>query len=340
VNDMTSNVAPGSPADSRDFPPRHLAATDRVFWSIRRELWENRSLTIAPLAVGGFALFITVMTAFGLPRRVRTLPTLDAAHQHLAMAGAFSLAPSLIMVATILVGIFYSLDALYGERRDRSILFWKSLPVSDRTTVLSKAAIPLVLLPLIGFALSVASQLILLLWGSVVLMISGMSPAPLWAEVQLLGMPVSLLYGIGAFTLWHAPLYGWMLMISGWAKRTPALGFPASGRRLRLRARRFRHLAFREVASDGSAEGRFQERAASARWPSRSHRSVRPAGSPEVREHARSVDRAPRGGGIHRGRDTTPPLSGADVSGIRGGLVESILNASAAGLADAEGEVA
>ena len=48
-------------------------AIDPVYWSVRRELWENRSLTIAPLSVGAFALFIMVMTAFGLPRRMRTL---------------------------------------------------------------------------------------------------------------------------------------------------------------------------------------------------------------------------------------------------------------------------
>ncbi len=127
------------------------------------------------------------------------------------------------MVTTILVGIFYSLDALYGERRDRSILFWKSMPVSDLTTVLSKVAIPLVVLPLIGFALTLATQLILLLWSTVVLIGSGMSPAPLWAELRLIEMPVTMLYGIGVFTLWHAPMYGWLLLVSAWARRTAAL---------------------------------------------------------------------------------------------------------------------
>ena len=62
------------------------------------------------------------------------------------------------MGTTFIVGIFYCLDALYGERRDRSILFWKSLPVSDLTTVLSKASIPLVVLPLLAFAITVVTQ--------------------------------------------------------------------------------------------------------------------------------------------------------------------------------------
>jgi ABC-2 type transport system permease protein len=218
-----SNVPPGSPPESRVAEPPNKPANDLMYWSIRRELWENRSLTIAPLAVAAFALFVLLMTAFGLPHKMRNLPTLDATKRHAAVVGHFSMAPSVIMITTILVGIFYCLDALYGERRDRSILFWKSLPVSDLTTVLSKAAIPLVVLPLIGFALSVATQLILLLWSTVVLMGSGMSPAPLWAEFRLLEMPVTEVYGIGVFTLWHAPMYAWLLLVSGWAKRTPVL---------------------------------------------------------------------------------------------------------------------
>jgi len=218
-----SNVPPAPPLESRVAAPPIKAANDLMYWSIRRELWENRSITIAPLAVAAFALFILLMTAFGLPHKMRNLPTLDAAKRHAAVVSHFSVAPTVIMVTTILVGIFYSLDALYGERRDRSILFWKSLPVSDLTTVLSKAAIPLVVLPLIGFALSVATQLILLLWSMVVLMGSGMSPAPLWAELRLLEMPVTEVYGIGVFTLWHAPMYGWLLLVSAWAKRTPIL---------------------------------------------------------------------------------------------------------------------
>ena len=208
----TSNVHPSA--------LRPIPATDPVYWSVRRELWENRSLTLAPMAVAGFSVFIMVMTAFGLPRRMRTL---DPAKLHSAIMNAFNIPPTVIMGTAILVGIFYCLDALYGERRDRSILFWKSLPVSDRTTVLAKAAIPIVVLPLIGFALSVASQLIVLVWSSAVLMMHGMSPGPYWAHLPLLEMPVTLIYGIGVFAFWHAPIYAWLLLISGWAKRTPVL---------------------------------------------------------------------------------------------------------------------
>ena len=76
----------------------------------------------------------------------------------------------MIMFTAFIVGVFYCLDALHGERRDRSILFWKSLPVSDLTTVLSKAIIPLVVLPLLTFAIIIATQLIMLLMSTAVLL--------------------------------------------------------------------------------------------------------------------------------------------------------------------------
>ena len=121
-----------------------------------------------------------------------TLAALDPAHQRVVLAMPYSHAAMLLMVTAFLVGIFYSLDALHGERRDRSILFWKSLPVSDLTTVLSKASIPLVVLPLLVFAITVALQLIMLLLSTAVLLVSGVSAATLWTRLPLFQMELVL----------------------------------------------------------------------------------------------------------------------------------------------------
>ena len=79
----------------------------------------------------------------------------------------YDIAAMMLIFTAFIVGVFYCLDALHGERRDRSILFWKSLPVSDLTTLLSKATIPLIVLPLVTFAIIVATQVVMLLWTSV-----------------------------------------------------------------------------------------------------------------------------------------------------------------------------
>ncbi len=129
----------------------------------------------------------------------------------------------MLMFTVFLVGVFYCLDALHGERRDRSILFWKSLPVSDLTTVLSKATVPLVILPLLAFAITICVQLIMLLMTSVVLIFHGVSPATTWTHFSVFQNWIVLLYGLVALALWHAPIYGWLLLVSGWARRATFL---------------------------------------------------------------------------------------------------------------------
>jgi ABC-2 type transport system permease protein len=127
------------------------------------------------------------------------------------------------MAIAFLVAIFYSLEALHGERRDRSILFWKSLPVSDLTTVISKASIPLVVLPLLVFAISVVLQLIMRLLSTAALLLNGGNVAPIWKDLPLFQMEMVLLYSLAVITLWYAPIYCWMLLVSGWAKRATFL---------------------------------------------------------------------------------------------------------------------
>ena len=197
------------------------APTRPLFWSVRRELWENRVLYVAPLVAALVFLFGYAISTITLPRRVRAIAALDPAQQTAALAMPYSVAATLIILTAYLVAVFYCLDALYGERRDRSILFWKSLPVSDLETVLAKASIPLVVLPALVFAIALATQLAMLLLSTLVLLASGLGVATLWA--RLFEMTPVLLYGLAVHALWHAPLYAWLLLVSSWARRMPFL---------------------------------------------------------------------------------------------------------------------
>ena len=219
-----SNTVPESSLDSQRIAPAVLSATRPLYWSVRRELWENRSIYIAPLAAAAVFMLGFLIRLIGLPRKMFALSALNPANQREAIAQPYDLAAGLIMAAAFIVGIFYSLDALHGERRDRSILFWKSLPVSDLTTVLSKASIPLVVLPLLAFAATVATQLIMLLLSTTVLLGSGLGVATLWTQVALFQMSLMLFYHLlTVHVLWHAPIYGWLLLVSGWARRAAFL---------------------------------------------------------------------------------------------------------------------
>src|SRR3984893_8797960 len=166
-----SNAMPES-FQAQSVAPAGRSVTRPMYWSIRRELWENRSIYIAPLAAAAVFLFGFGINMLATRRHIRA-SLLDPASRHDLLASRYELSGALIMGTALIVGIFYSLDALYGERRDRSILFWKSLPVSDLTAVLSKLTIPLVILPLLSFAITVAAQFIMLLLSSVILAGSG-----------------------------------------------------------------------------------------------------------------------------------------------------------------------
>ena len=201
-----------------------ISELQRLFWLIRRELWENRAIYIAPLAVAALILLGFTYATLKVPADFVIGGSTSITNHGGDPAQVYTLAAGLIMATTFLVAVFYSLDALYGERRDRSILFWKSLPISDLTTVLSKAAIPLVLLPLLTWAITVTTQSIMLLINLVVFHARGIDTTALHAGLPLTQNSVMLLYHLVAIhSLWYAPIWCWFLLVSAWARRTPLL---------------------------------------------------------------------------------------------------------------------
>jgi len=219
-----SNVLRESALDSQPVAAVSASQTRTFYWSVRREIWENRWIYIGQLAVAGVFL---VGFLFNMTRwldTMRGLSTTDPAKYWETVSLPYNIGAGALMGALILMTIFYSSEALYGERRDRSILFWKSLPVSDRTTVLAKASIPLVVLPLLAVGITIAVHLVMLLLSSIVLPLSGMSVTSLWKELAIFPLWGMLLYHILlAHVLWPFPIYCWLILVSGWARRAPLL---------------------------------------------------------------------------------------------------------------------
>ncbi|MGB8843704.1 MAG: hypothetical protein WCC64_21850 [Aliidongia sp.] len=217
-----SGVLPGSESDQPAIPPTSLRATRPFYWSVRREIWENRSIYLAPLAAAAVVLIGVLIGAVKQPYSEH-LAAVDKVGQVAVLGKMLEVAAIIILVTGLIAAAFYCLGALHGERRDRSILFWKSLPVSDLTTVLAKAAIPLLVMPLVLFGIVLSTQLLLLGISTIVLLLNGLSAAGPWTQLPLFQMPVVLLYSLAAFVLWYAPLWGWLLFVSGWARRATFL---------------------------------------------------------------------------------------------------------------------
>ena len=215
-----SNAIPGFPVGSEAAAPS-ISATRPFYWSIRRELWEYRVIYVVPLLVAALLVIAVVVRTIVERYHMHGVLPADAAqrflpHQH------FELSAAVIMGTALLVGLYYTLDALYGERRDRSILFWKSLPVSDRTAVLAKLTIPLVVVPVLSFVVALAAGILMLILGGVVLLGSGVRVSELWTHSSFFYVALLWFYHLLlVHGLWYAPIYAWLLLVSAWSPRAP-----------------------------------------------------------------------------------------------------------------------
>jgi ABC-2 type transport system permease protein len=215
-----SNAISGTPLNLPGIPT--ISPLRAFVWSVQREFWEYRSLYLAPASVGALIVFgFLISTTAGVWEKALRV---DLAQQPGKLAEPYNFAALLLMAATFVVAAFYSLDALYGERRDRSILFWKSLPVSDLTTVLAKFSIPVLFVPLLSVSFTVALHLIMLVVSSAALLARGESVTALWNQLHLVHVWRVLLYHyVALHGLWYAPIYAWLLAVSAWARRVPIL---------------------------------------------------------------------------------------------------------------------
>jgi ABC-2 type transport system permease protein len=225
-------------------------SADTMKWLLRREFWEHKgSMFWAPLIVGSLLVVLLGCTitygimAHGIPAHVtingHTLPHVrldallpDEAKMLIGMVARGMYLGASTPLFAILTGVvfFYCLGALYDERRDRSILFWKSLPVSDPMTVVSKAVTAMVVAPAITLALAAAASLALLLIACVVLSAQGVNLfSALLAAPDLYLSPLRLAALLPVYIVWALPTVGWLMLVSSWAKSKPflwAVGVP------------------------------------------------------------------------------------------------------------------
>lgn len=194
--------------------PKTLA---RFVWSVRREVWEHRFLLAAPV---GVAVLAVVGFMAGWPFGVGEAVAKVSRGPWGGMGRAYDATTFFCIMAAFAAALIYCIDALHGERRDRSILFWKSLPVSDFQTVLAKLTVPMLVLPFLAFAAVMLASVAMLLAGSAFLALGGHDAAIIWSPSIRFSC---LIYGLSVSTLWLAPLYCALLLVSVWAKHVPFL---------------------------------------------------------------------------------------------------------------------
>jgi ABC-2 type transport system permease protein len=207
----------------------------RLLALIHREFWENKgALRTTPLIIGGIYIVFLLMSIFTTAHFDNELYTFReavrllaeqpaefrAAHGQEVMLGS----SVFFTVVLAFVVFFYLLGALYDDRKDRSILFWKSLPASDTLTVLSKLLVAMVLAPLIFWVVFILTQVVMGIIASVMVISVGENPWTLFLSVvNPLEAWFMLLVSYLAASIWFLPIYGWLLLVSSFAPRIPLL---------------------------------------------------------------------------------------------------------------------
>ena len=224
--------------------------TAKLKWLLRREFWEHKGGFLwAPIWAGGISLLLTLMALifgevvgrravaadkFNIDGEVRingldlgALTSRMDPDDMRKLAGGIDigmLGGAMWPLAVLgFVVFFYCLGSLYDERKDRSVLFWKSLPVSDRDTVLSKVASALLVAPGIAVVVGAACMLGFLLILSGFAILHGVNPLLLWQPGRLLATVGLLLALVPVYALWALPTVGWLTLCSAWARSKPFL---------------------------------------------------------------------------------------------------------------------
>jgi ABC-2 type transport system permease protein len=198
---------------------------------VRRELWEHRSLYVVPAVLGAIIVLIqmtgqTAVSAFGTHIDMALLGATNIGPNERGafIAGLLTVLSGLLVLEMLVLTTFYSLDSLYAERKDKSILFWRSMPVTDAETVISKLLTAIIVIPLITLAFIAATHLLVLLVSSIWVGMRGANGWHLiWSAVPLLDTWGATLIFMLALTLWLSPFIGWFLLVSAYTKRSPML---------------------------------------------------------------------------------------------------------------------
>jgi ABC-2 type transport system permease protein len=217
---------------------------------LRREFWEHKGGFLwAPLVAGGIFLLLSIM-GFGVGEMAARRSSgnfdidgrgfkvsgidLGALTSHMDQADlqklghgidmSLFMASSWPFIVLAFVVFFYCLGALYDDRKDRSVLFWKSLPLSDRETVLSKVASALLVAPVIAVGAALATMVGFLVVLSGAVLLHGGNPLTLvWGPASPLTVAGQMVVMIPVYALWALPTAGWLLLCSSWAKSKPFL---------------------------------------------------------------------------------------------------------------------
>lgn len=199
---------------------------------VKRELWEHRSIFVTPIAIGsivtlGVLAMLVFASGFAAELDIAIFGAQNLAgdpERTAALTGFFLGTSWVFMMALAILTVFYSLDSLYAERKDKSILFWRSLPVTDAETIISKLIVAIIVIPMMTVVGIIGTHIVNLIVTSIwVSMKGGDGGMLIWGSVAFLDNWLAAFIVVLASGIWMSPFIGWFLLVSAYTKRSPLL---------------------------------------------------------------------------------------------------------------------
>lgn len=204
--------------------------------SIKKELWEfNGMLTWVPVTLAGVFIFIpllgVILSGVDMKELMIGLENLSQFQSSDRISEVFFVSAIALFSPFIAIGfivqVYYFVTCLFDERRDQSVMFWRSLPVSDKMTIASKVLTGAIVIPVIFFMAATLLMLFIL-----VLAVIACSVLSIGFDISLWGMlaGADIISGVGyiwltlvPIALWLLPLYSWLMLASIYANKAPFL---------------------------------------------------------------------------------------------------------------------
>lgn len=213
---------------------------NKFTWLLKREFWEYRGAffwtpAIVAMVMLAFVIVAIIIAEASASRAGLNLNGIrfDEISRHLNEGNIAQLHAGIdvgllsfglpIGIALFFVLFSYGVGALFNDRADRSVLFWKSLPISDSETVLAKVVAMALVAPVLAIGAMIAEHIGFLVIMSLWLIAHGINPLLLWAPTHLLSLWAKLILLIPVNALWALPSIGWLLLVSSFVRSKPFL---------------------------------------------------------------------------------------------------------------------
>jgi ABC-2 type transport system permease protein len=209
----------------------------QIITSFRKEIWEfKKTLFWVPLIIAIFMvaaplLKLILMEDYQSSKWLDIITNVENIHNvegftRIFLSAVMGMFVPFIMVSLI-IQLYYFTTCLFDERRDLSVYFWRSLPVSDVLSVGVKLITGALVVPTIFMLAATCVVFVFLLFALIACAVLSLgydvSLWGLWGSADIISNLTSIWLNLLPYALWMFPVFAWLMLASMLANKAPFL---------------------------------------------------------------------------------------------------------------------